>query len=323
MDWRVAAAGVVAVGGVLAPLRICPVTRVAGLSRSVADLDRAERFYCQALNFRLIGRWSRDDPAFGRLIGVAGAAAEAVMLGLGDERVELVRYRPAGLPYPAVPANDTQFQHAAMIVSDMAAAWAQVMQAGDVTAISVGGPQRLPGGLLACKFRDPDGHPLELLQFPAGLGRARWHRAEAPLFQGIDHSALTVRDTEASVRFYRDLLGLRISSRSLNQGGPQQALDGVAGPLVRVTQLRPGDRDSVRMELLDYLAPPFTAEINPGAAHDIVKDRLLLSVRDIDRLFRRLVAAGVRFVSPGLMAFDGGRAMMVRDPDAHDLLLMG
>jgi catechol 2,3-dioxygenase-like lactoylglutathione lyase family enzyme len=322
MDRRVLAAVAVAAGAVVTLLRPRPVIRVVQLSRGVGDLARAETFYRQALGFRPIARWSRDDAAFGRLLGMAGIGASAVVLGLGDERLELVSYQPAGRAYPAVPANDTRFQHAAIIVSDMAAAWGQVTQARGV-AISAGGPQALPGGLLACKFRDPDGHPLELLESPPGQGRARWHQAAAPLFQGIDHSALTVRDTAASLRFYRDLLGLVVSSRSLNQGLPQQALDGIAGPLVRVTQLRPGDRESPRIELLHYLAPPAAPNAAPAAANDIAKDRLLLQVRDIDRLFARLVRAGVAFVSPGLVPFDGGRAMLVRDSDGHDLLLTG
>ena len=44
--------------------------------------------------------------------------------------------------------------------------------------ISEGGPQLLPpsnGAVRAFKFRDPDGHPLELIWFPPGQGRAVWH----------------------------------------------------------------------------------------------------------------------------------------------------
>ena len=194
---------------------------------------------------------------------------------------------------------------------------------GAAAAISTGGPQRLPGGLRAIKFRDPDGHPLELLQFPAGQGRPQWHGADAPLFQGIDHSALVITDTTASLRFYRTLLGLRVTARSLNQGPAQQALDAVDNPLVRVTQLAAADAGSARIELLDYRAPPPATPRASGAANDIAKDQLWLEVRQIDRLFNRLLAAGGVFVSPGLVPFDGRRAMLVRDPDGHDLLLTG
>ncbi len=63
------------------------------------------------------------------------------------------------------------------------------------------GPQRLPdwnknaGGIRAFYFRDPDGHPLEILQFPADKGNPKWHDANGRLFLGIDHTAIVISDT--------------------------------------------------------------------------------------------------------------------------------
>jgi catechol 2,3-dioxygenase-like lactoylglutathione lyase family enzyme len=297
--------------------------RVARLARVVADLPRAERFYRRALNFQPVASWSRADPELACLLGLPAVAAEAVLLALGRQQLQLIRFDPPGAAYLAGEANDPRFQHAAIVVSDIDAAWAQVSGYGGEHAISTGGPQCLPGGLQAMKFRDPDGHPLELLQFPAGQGRPHWHTPDPPLFQGIDHTALTVTSTAASLRFYRDLLGLRVTARSLNQGAAQQALDSVPHPLIRVTQLAPPDADSARIELLDYRSPPPGSKPPPGHPNDIGKDQLWLEVRDIDRLFHRLLEAGTPFVSPGLVPFDQRRAMLVRDPDGHDLLLTG
>ena len=112
--------------------------------------------------------------------------------------------------------------------------------------ISTEGPETLPassGGVRAFKFRDPDGHPLELLWLPPGRGRPEWHeRARAAPsdepFLGIDHSALAVSSTRRSLAFYRSL-GLHIADRSVNGGPAQSRLDGVAAARVRVTGLRP------------------------------------------------------------------------------------
>ena len=63
------------------------------------------------------------------------------------------------------------------------------------------GPVTLPksaGGVTAVKFRDPEGHPLEFLQFPPGAN-ADWKGAG---IMGIDHSAISVGDVAASRRFY-------------------------------------------------------------------------------------------------------------------------
>ena len=65
-------------------------------------------------------------------------------------------------------------------------------------------------------FKDPDGHPLEILEFPTGKGNPKWHRETEDLFLGIDHTAIVVKDTEASLELYRDYLGLEVAGESEN-----------------------------------------------------------------------------------------------------------
>jgi catechol 2,3-dioxygenase-like lactoylglutathione lyase family enzyme len=67
-------------------------------------------------------------------------------------------------------------------------------------------------------FRDPDGHPLEILWFPEGKGDPRWHRPTSRLFLGIDHTAIVVADTARSLQCYRDALGRRVVGESENYG---------------------------------------------------------------------------------------------------------
>ena len=71
------------------------------------------------------------------------------------------------------------------------------------------------GGIKAFYFKDPDGHALEILQFPADKGNPKWQQLAAAhpdrLFLGIDHTAIVVGDTEASLKFYRDVLGLQVA----------------------------------------------------------------------------------------------------------------
>src|SRR5438094_518151 len=74
-------------------------------------------------------------------------------------------------------------------------------------------PRTIPGaaGIRAFYFRDPDGHPLEVLQFPRDKGDPKWHAPSDRLFLGIDHTAIVVSDTRTSLAFYRDLLGFRVA----------------------------------------------------------------------------------------------------------------
>jgi catechol 2,3-dioxygenase-like lactoylglutathione lyase family enzyme len=102
-------------------------------------------------------------------------------------------------------------------------------------------------------FKDPDGHALEILQFPSGKGDPRWHRAMHRLFLGIDHTAIAVADTTASLAFYRDALGMRIAGTSENWGLEQERLNNVPGAHLRITTLKATSGPGV--EFLEFVSP--------------------------------------------------------------------
>jgi catechol 2,3-dioxygenase-like lactoylglutathione lyase family enzyme len=248
---------------------------------------------------------------------------------LGLQEVELVAYHPSGEAYPAESTSaDLRFQHFAIVVSDIDRACARVEQQAGFRPISRDGPQHLPptsGSVTAFKFRDPDGHPLELIHFPPGSGVETWHDpAKRSLFLGIDHSAISVSDTSASKAFYTQLLGMTESGRSLNRGPAQARLDGLADPVVDVTALRPAQEATPHLELLGYHLPPRDrVKALSGRTNDIASTQLVLEVDDMGSLVRRLTAAGTDFVSPGRLRLPGGQeAALIRDPDGHRLLLL-
>lgn len=304
------------------------VLEVRAIALTVADLGRTERFYRDALGFRTVRRDSVDDPAAMRLLGVENAGAQRLVMRLGEEEVEFLRFRRPGRPYPRDSRSpDLWFQHFAVVVADMDAAHARLRRIGS-KPISTGGPQTLPeenGRVRAFKFRDPDGHPLELLQFPPGQGRALWQeRARGgALFLGIDHSAIGVSATPASLAFYRDLLRMRVAYETTNRGPAQEKLDGTFNAVVRITGLRPASAAGPGVEFLDYRAPP-TGRRPPADARadDLSHAHLALRVADLARLLPALESAGARFASPGAVALpSGGCAAQVLDPDAHALVL--
>jgi catechol 2,3-dioxygenase-like lactoylglutathione lyase family enzyme len=213
--------------------------------RLVDDAARVAAFY-EGLGFAAMQAPAVDAAA----LGVAGAGA-TVTLRLGTECVRLVS-APDVAPYPADGrANDLLFQHLAIVVADMDAAYARLNTLHGWSAISPG-PQTLPpesGAVRACKFRDPCGHPLELLWFPPGHG-ARW-AVRPGLFLGIDHTAISVSDAEASVAFY-GALGFRVAGRTDNHGPAQDRLDDLPDARVAVTSLRPDADGGIGIELLCY-----------------------------------------------------------------------
>ncbi len=303
-------------------------TRLLRVAIPVTDLARLAAFYRDALGFTVEATRTRAGDGFARATAIPHARADVTTLRLGDQHLELERHHTPARPYPpGSRSQDLWFQHVAIIVADMDAAYARLRTAG-CPAISQGGPQRLAessGGVLAFKFRDPDGHPLELLQFPPGHEPPAWRAAAArepanPCL-GLDHSALGVADAPASARFYATALGLSNTATGLNTGPAQQRLDDAPGAIVDVIAMTPATAPP-HVELLGYRAPSDGRPMPPDTtAADIVSTRLVLEVPRLDQTAATLQAAGSRLVSAGVVEGDEGRTAFARDPDGHLLEL--
>ncbi|UAK23864.1 VOC family protein [Sphingomonas nostoxanthinifaciens] len=244
------------------------LTRITGFRLVTGDLDRLERFY-DALGFALGERGPIGEGEL-RLLGRSGTG-ERLTMRLGPSRIDLDRFDPPGRAYP-IEANaaDLVFQHLALVTDDAAAAWAWAKAAGAIP-ISRECPVTLPassGGVTAVKFRDPDGHPLEFLQFPPNTN-PNWAGSG---ILGIDHSAISVADLAASRRFYADH-GLSAARATLNQGPAQVALDGLDSVVADVVPMHPAATPP-HVELLAYRHPRGRAQA-PPEVDDIVATRIV------------------------------------------------
>lgn len=301
------------------------IKRVESIGITVDDLDRAVDFYTRVLSFERVAENEVTGELYEHLYGVFGLRLRTATLRLGNERIELMEFlAPRGRRAPVdSKSNDSWFQHVAIIVSDMDRAYALLRKHGVEHAST--GPQLLPawnpnaGGISAFYFRDPDGNHLEILQFPPDKGDARW-QAKERLFLGIDHTAIVVNDTEASLKFYRDAFGMRVAGTSENYGSEQERLNNVFGARLRITALRAAEGPGV--ELLEYLAPrtgrpmPIDTQANDDWHWQI---NVAALVEPADRLVR---AKHYRYISPGPVKYaDDVAGFMIRDPDGHALML--
>jgi catechol 2,3-dioxygenase-like lactoylglutathione lyase family enzyme len=303
--------------------------RIGRISFTTNDADRLGAFYRKAFGFKPMEIEHYAGEAFARLSGIEGAQAWALPLRLGEETIELLAFAQRGAPYPAdIGCNDPRFQHIAIVVADMETAYWRLCACEGWTAITRPAPQRLPassGAVSAFKFRDPEGHPLELLAFPPDNVPPRWrevsHRHGPCL--GVDHSAIVVSGTASSVAFYQQVLGFSVIGGSLNRGPEQEQLDAVPGAVVEVTALDPG-AGNPHLELLCYRSPDRPRGASAALrSNDIAATRLILEVDDVRALEHRLAAARVRLISAGTEAFRDNRpALVIRDPDGHALLLL-
>lgn len=308
------------------------VTAVESVGVTVSDMDRSVDFFTRVLTFEKVSDAEAAGEEYEHLQGVFGLRMRVVRLKLGDEILELTQYlAPEGRPVPLDSrSNDRWFQHVAIIVSDMDKAYAWLRQNKVRHASS--GPQTLPewnknaGGISAFYFKDPDGHALEILHFPPGKGNPRWQQPAGKLFLGIDHTAIVIRDTEASLKFYRDTLGMKVAGESENYGTEQEHLNNVFGARLRITALRAPAGPGI--EFLEYLAPrdgrPYPED---AKSNDLIHWQTRLAVADAESAWKTLLSADANMISSGAIGIPGStpgfsKALLARDPDGHAVQLV-
>ena len=113
----------------------------------------------------------------------------------------------------------------------------------------------------------------------------------------IDHVNIVVKDLEASVAFYRDVLGLRETMRARLEGDWIEQVTGVAGVVAECVYLELAT--GTRLELLAFEQPANGAPDplaghppHPGMRH------IAFRVEDIHAVYTDLKARGVEFVGP-------------------------
>jgi catechol 2,3-dioxygenase-like lactoylglutathione lyase family enzyme len=308
------------------------IEEVASIGMTVSDMDRAIDFYSRVLSFQKVTDVEVVGEDYEHLQGVFGLRMRVVRMRLGDEFLELTEYlAPKGRPIPVDSrSNDHWFQHIAVITSDMDRAYGWLRR-NKVEHASTG-PQRLPdwnksaGGIKAFYFRDPDRHWIEILQFPHGKGDSKWQQSNGKLFLGIDHTAIVVGNTDASLRLYRDTLGMRVAGESENFGTEQEHLNNVSGARLRITSMRAGRGPGI--EFLEYLAPLDGRKI-PGdiRANDLSYWQTRLAVRSANKAAEALSRIQSAFISAGVVelretTLGFRRGLVVRDPDGHAMQLV-
>ena len=326
------------------------VRNVESVGFTVSDMDRSIAFYRDVLTFELASDIEVAGEPYERLTGVFGVRLRIVGMRLGSESIELTEFlTPSGRPIPVDSAsNDRLFQHIAIITPDMPGAY-QHLREHKIRHASTG-PQRLPdwnkdaGGIEAFYFLDPDNHVLEVLSFPPGKGNPKWRERavhdSSRLFLGIDHTAIVIGDSAASLHFYRDVLGMDVAGTSDNWGTEQEHLNNVRGARLHITSVRPDDSIGPSVEFLQYVQPvggrPFPID---SRANDLWHWQMTIVVDDLDALLQQvglmdlrrnpMVANDVRaaWVSDGVVTMTDSvlgfrKAAVIRDPDGHALRLV-
>ncbi len=293
---------------------------VRGIIHVVSNLTAVIKFYTEALEFTWVEMHELSGESFDVLFKLPKCKAKLAKLRLGDQFSYLIEFDQKH-PHPYIQdsrSNDLWFQHIAIVVSDMKKAHDKLVAYG-IQPISHS-PQTIPdwnkaaAGVKAFYFRSPDGHPLELIYFPPGKGSPVWQDKKG-LFLGIDHTAIAVSNTEESLKFYRDFLGMEIVGSSLNYGVEQEMLSGVTGAKVKITNLQFPGSQGIGIEFLEYANPSGGRKrpLDTQANHAI--ENATLIVMDALELFSKKAVS-----VEGMESFQKGT--ILTDPDRHRLFLV-
>lgn len=311
------------------------VRKIESVGFTVSDMDKAIDFYTRVLPFEKISDkeiWGED---FEHLSGVFGARVRIARFRLGEEILEMTEFlTPQGRPIPVDSrSNDKWFQHVAIIVSDMDKAFRHLRQ--NKVRFASTAPQTLPvtipnaAGIRAFYFKDFDNHVLEILQFPADKGAKKWHALgkTGKLFLGIDHTAIVVGDTEESLKFYRDALGLTVAGGSENHGTEQEHLNNVFGAKLHITGLRTPE-EGIAVEFLEYLAPR-DGKVFPKdtRSSDLWHWQTSFAASRTDDFAAILLQSKFDFISSGAVSFKKNtlgfkKGFLLRDSDGHAVRLV-
>jgi catechol 2,3-dioxygenase-like lactoylglutathione lyase family enzyme len=308
------------------------VVAVESVGMTVSDMDRAVDFYANVLNFKKISDVEVLGSKYEQLQGLFGVRLRVVKLKLGNELIELTEYlTPKGRPIPIDSrSHDRWFQHIAIAVSDMDKAY-QHLRKYKVQYASTA-PQRIPdtnkiaAGIRAFYFKDPDGHNLEIIYFPPGKGNPKWQKPTREIFLGIDHTAIVVSNTEASLKFYRDLLGLKLAGESMNFGTEQEHLNNVQGARLHISGLRSPAGPGI--EFLEYLEPKDGRSLPPDAKpNDLLHWQTTLVIKDVAAIVKQLQLNQSTLISPTIVVIPEQtlgfkKGILVRDPDGHTMRLV-
>jgi len=141
---------------------------------------------------------------------------------------------------------------------------------------------------------------------------------------GVDHFGATVADMEASLRFWRDLLGLEVTGRGVVEWEHLDRLVALDGTKIEWVDLAlPGGG---MIELSQYHRPR-GRRVQPGDENQPGRSHISLRVDDLTDVLARLLEGGVaaRTANPVDLvagAYAGGKAAYVFDPDGIEIELI-
>ena len=135
------------------------------------------------------------------------------------------------------------------------------------------------------------------------------------MIRGINHTGFVVRDLEAAVKFYDEIVGLTVQDRLERTGGPISQVVGYENSHLRIAKMA-AEGEEHFLELIQY--------VSPSPAERASEERAIIGgchvafiVDDIHEAFDRVMANGAIEMNPPANIAPGRWACYMQDPEGN------
>ena len=138
------------------------------------------------------------------------------------------------------------------------------------------------------------------------------------MLKSFFHTGFVVKDIEQSIKFYSDVLGMRIAGRTEREGEFVEQVLAFPGAHIKGGFVDMGEGH--QLELIQYLSPA-SGENNLNR-NDLGASHLAFFVEDLDKFYQETSQKGIKYNNPPASMFDEGgklsrKAAYAQDPDGN------
>lgn len=135
------------------------------------------------------------------------------------------------------------------------------------------------------------------------------------MIRGINHAGFVVRDLDSAVRFYEEIVGLRVQDRLERTGAPISQVVGYDGAHLKIAKMA-AEGEEHFLELIEYVRPSSTERASEERAI-IGGSHVAFIVDDIQAAFDRVMANGAIEMNPPANIAPGRWACYMQDPEGN------
>jgi len=293
---------------------------------TIRDVEGNLALYRDTLGLKIECDFEASGPAWERVTGIHGVKFRRITLkkeGIDTGKITLHNFfTPQSRPFPVdrkpydIGLYDFGFE-----ATNIDKSYKLVIERG-FNFDSTVQPVIIGGNTVAreASIQAPDGVHVMLAQI---LYKPSETQEEGHIISSeMDHVVLVVRDYERSLRFYRDILGLKPIIETVLEGEPTDLITRVSQARLKVCLLRKEKVNAGKVEIIQYLSHKGKSLPNDTSLYDCGLRFITFKVVDLEKVYNFLRSKEISFISePGLVTMGSERIRMVIARDFDNVFI--